>query len=143
MVAINIKDKNANKFLLRRSFLFEKKSIFRCQKENSFINLFDEIYEFRNQQSILTMYLFLIFFNELHNIPKAPCNSKKIVQENVHFKLQIIAISESAEFDKSFFEKYWKNANAGDYKNESTVRQLFFLKQLGIAALNKDSLDQV
>lgn len=48
-----------------------------------------------------------------------------------------------ANYEKEWWQLYWKNANVDDYKNETTKRQLFFLKQLGDAALQDDELKNV
>lgn len=48
-----------------------------------------------------------------------------------------------ANFEKEWWQKYWKNANVDDYKNEAIKRQLFFLKQLGDAVLQDDELKNV
>lgn len=46
----------------------------------------------------------------------------------------------SAKFEKDWYDKYWKNVNLEDYKNEDTIRQLYFLKELGSAVLPTDRL---
>lgn len=48
-----------------------------------------------------------------------------------------------ANYEKEWWQKYWKNANVDDYKNETIKRQLFFLKQLGDAVLQDDELRNV
>lgn len=49
----------------------------------------------------------------------------------------------NSEYQKKYWEKYWKNATISEYQNETLKRQLTLLKKLERAVLSSDDLKRV
>ncbi|KAB0802038.1 hypothetical protein PPYR_04224 [Photinus pyralis] len=58
-------------------------------------------------------------------------------------KKQLEATLENAQFNKKKWSDLFKNLYEGDYKDESLIRQIRFLKVLGNSALNEDKLTEL
>lgn len=58
-------------------------------------------------------------------------------------QMQKEALVAYSEFQKKYWESYWKNAAISEYRNETLRRQLTLLKKLERAVLSSDDLKRV
>lgn len=61
----------------------------------------------------------------------------------IRTQLQKEAIVAYGEYEKRYWETYWKNAAISEYRNETLKRQLTLLKKLERAVLSSDDLKRV
>ena len=68
---------------------------------------------------------------------------KSFQKSLLQFYLQNKAVLENAEYQKEWWQKYWKDLNVDDYKSELLRRQLRSVKQLGDGVLKPERLEYV
>lgn len=98
------------------------------------------ITKYKSTAPFLCIKLFILKFMIFSDKQK---HNLRLQSIQLHKLLQKKAVVKYAEFEKKWWDEYWKDANTSNYKDDITSRQLFFVKQLGNAVLPSHRLEFV